>query len=120
MTINEKTIRLNADDKTVVLILTVKIPIGISQRTDKFYAEAAVEFEKSVCERLLIKAKEAYDASTDRRKRYRYTPWQAAFICVPKEENQVEMIISANGNILRKEIHYWRNNELLKRVKFKA
>ncbi len=117
MTINEKILRLTADDKTPVLILTLKTPIGISERADKFYTDASAEFEKSVCERLLVSAKEAYEESPDRRKRYRYLAWQAAFICIPKEENQVEIVISANGNILRKETHYWRKNELLKRKK---
>ena len=117
MTINEKIIRFTADDKTVVLILTVKIPYDFSPRADNFYADAAAEFEKSVCERLHPLAKEAYEADTDRRKRYRYSPWKAGLICLPKEDNQIEITLYENDNILRKEIHCWRNNELLKRKK---
>ena len=120
MTINEKSIRLTADDKTVVLILAIKIPCGISPRADKFYADAAAEFEKSVCEHLLDKAKEAYSADTDRRKRYRYAPWKAGFICVCDEENKIELTLYENGNILLKETHYWKENELLRRKKIKA
>ena len=120
MIINEKNIRLAANDKTTVLILTVKIPCGISARADKFYSDAAEEFEKSVREHLHPKAKEAYESDTDRRKRYRYVPWNTGFICLPKAENQIEMTLHANGNILRKETHYWHENELLKREKMKV
>ncbi|MBQ8248335.1 MAG: hypothetical protein IJY93_00430 [Clostridia bacterium] len=119
MSIHEKKLRLAAHDKTTVLILTTALPYDIPERTERFYRDGAEAFEKSVRERLFYEAQNAYEASTDRRKRYRYTPWQAEFICTEKENDAIELTISANGTVLRHEMHHWNGNELLKRVKIR-
>ncbi len=117
MSTNEKKLPFYSSDKTAILILAVTLPCNISERAERFYKDAARAFEKSVRERLFYEAENAYEASTDRRKRYRYTPWQAEFRCSKNEDNIVELKITANGTLLRHEKHYWSNNLLMKRVK---
>ncbi len=117
MSIQEKKLRLAAPDKTTVLILTTALPYNISERAERFYREGADAFEKSVRERLFYEAQDAYEISTDKRKRYRYTPWQVEFRCTEIEDNTIELTISANGRVMRHEIHHWNENDLLKRVK---
>ena len=119
MSTNEKKLRFATADKTTVLILTTMIPYGISERAERFYTDAAEAFEKSVRDRLFCEAQAEYEASTDRRKRYRYRPWQAEFRCTQKQDNIIELQISANGTILRHEQHHWREKVLIKRIKIK-
>ena len=119
MTLNEKKIHLCAKDKTTVLVLKTSLPIGISERADSFYRDAAGEFEKVVRGKLHAKAESAYEANTDKRKFYRYTPWLAEFRCIPDENGGVELIISENGTYLRHEKHRWDGNILMSRKRLK-
>lgn len=119
MTINEKNIRMGASDGTVVLILTLAVPSGVSPRVERFYSDGAAAFEKSVRERLLTEAQNAYYVNPDRRKRYRFPPWRAEFRCI-ECEGGIELIIAENGNIIRHERHIWRGSNLIKRIRLKS
>ena len=117
MSTNEKKLRFIASDKTVVLILTVTLPCNISERAERFYRDAATAFEQSVRDRLFYEAESAYEASTDRRKRYRYTPWQTEFKSDVNEDNIIELKITVNDIVLRHEKHFWSDDLLIKRLK---
>ncbi len=119
MTINEKNIRMSASDGTVVLILTLAVPSGVSPRVERFYSDGAAAFEKSVQERLLIEAQNAYRINPDRRKRYRFQAWRAEFRCI-ECDGGIELVIAENGNIIRHERHVWRKGNLIKRIRMKS
>lgn len=119
MTINDKQIRMTSSDGTVVLILTVAVPSGVSPRVERFYSDGASAFEKSVRERLLIDAQNAYRVNPDRRKRYRFQAWRAEFRCI-ECDGGIELVIAENGNIMRHERHIWRGGNLIKRIRMKT
>ena len=66
------TILHRAPDGTAVLSVTIRY-------TRPFYAPGAAAFEEMCRERLLPAALDAYDACTDRRKKWRYRPIEAVF-----------------------------------------
>ncbi len=110
---------LHAPDGTVVLIYERILPCGLSEYRQKFYKSIADSFEKSANGNLLILATNAYSGCTDRRKRYRYTPTQAEFICQPSGEDEFLLRASFNGQYCINESHKWRGDVIKRRKKIK-
>jgi len=68
-----------------------------------FYAPGAAAFEEMCRERLLPAALDAYAACTDRRKKWRYRPFEAVFLAAG--DTSVTLRIVVCGRVLRHERH---------------
>ncbi len=108
--------RFFTDGHVCVLTLTVSAPDGLSDAQDKFYSPLTVEFERAVENRFFPLAKAAYSDCTDRRKRWRYTPWQAHF-CLTRKDDELFLCISSNQTVHVKEAHSWHGDTLARRKK---
>ena len=104
------TITHRAPDGTAVL----RVTIGCCR---PFYEPAAAAFERMCTERLLPAAIAAYEACADRRKRWRYVPWEAVFAAVGEET--VELRIAVCGRLLRHERHTFAGDLLLTRERLR-
>ena len=115
MEYTNKEIRLTDNRGTVILTAKAVTASGLSERADRFYQSIAQAFEKYVREKLISEALSAYEASTDRRKRYRYTPLNASLSCQTEDGEKVELLYKWRGEELLHEIHLWKNGLLSKR-----
>ncbi len=96
-------------ERVCVLTLTVSTPDDLTEAETAFYTPLADEFEHTVETRLFPLATDAYRECTDRRKRWRYTPWQARF-CLTREGNTLVLCISSRDTVDLKAEHTWQGD----------
>ncbi len=101
-------------DRVCVLTLTVSAPDGLAEGEAAFYTPLVSEFTRAVEERLFPLAADAYRECTDRRKRRRYTPWQADF-CLTRKGDTLVLCISSRDAVHVKEAHTWRGDAIVRR-----
>ena len=108
--------RFFTSDRVCGLTLTVSTPDDLSEAESAFYTPLADEFGRAVENRLLPLANTAYCECTDRRKRWRYTPWQAYFTIL-RERDTLVLCISSCGTLHVKEVHTWQDDVIARRKK---
>ena len=104
---------------TAVLTYESVLPDGLSEHRKNFYESIEKSFEKSVNGSILPLAIGAYTECTDRRKRYRYTPLQAKFICRPSGENEFTIQAVFDNKFYINERHIWSGDTVKSRKKIK-
>ncbi len=110
---------LRAPDGAAVLIYESVLPSDTSEYMRNFYESIEEGFEKSVNDSFHLIAIKAYSDCTDRRKRYRYTPMQAKFICRPSGENEFELQAVFDNKYYINERHKWRGDVIKSRKRVK-
>ena len=111
--------RFLSDDAVTVLTATVAFAPNMSDVVRGFYKSLADEFNRTAKERIFPPALKAYKDCTDRRKKYRYTPWRAEFSVSLCEKNTYRLTVSSGGDILIDEVHTWKGNGIAKRKMIK-
>ena len=106
--------RFFARDRVCTLTLTVSMPDDLTDAEAAFYTPLADEFERTVKHRLSHLAEDAYRECTDRRKRWRYTPWHAHF-CLTRERDELLLCIYSQQTVHVKEAHTWRDGVIIRR-----
>lgn len=111
--------RYTSPDAVVILTADITLPDSIDNKMFEFYTPLYESFERAVSEHLYKSALAAYEASTDRRKRYRYTPWHASFSLAEHGKGEYIFRIKINDTTNTNERHTWKNGMLVKREKAK-
>ena len=111
--------RYTSPDAVVILTADITLPDGIDATVREFYTPLSEGFERAVSEQLYKSALAAYEASSDRRKRYRYTPWRASLTLKECGKGEYLFRIKTNDTVSVDEHHIWKNGLLVKREKTK-
>lgn len=111
--------RYTSPDAVVILTTDITLPDDIDDKMREFYAPLCESFERAVSERLYKSALAAYEASTDRRKRYRYVPWRASLSLTRCGKGEYQFLIKTKDGINLNERHTWKDGVLVKREKTK-
>ncbi len=111
--------RFMSDDAVTVLTVTVAFAPNMSEGVRSFYKSLADEFMETAKKRIFPLALKAYSECTDRRKKYRYTPWRAEFSVLACEKSSYRLSVSSGGDILIDEVHTWRGDGIAKRKMIK-
>ena len=106
--------RFFTHDRVCTLTLTVSMPDNLTDAEAAFYTPLASAFERTAEERIFPLADAAYSECADRRKRWRYTPWQAHF-CLTKDCDTLVLCITSCQTVHVKEAHTWREGVIIRR-----
>lgn len=107
--------RFMSEDAVTVLTVTVAFAPDMSDSVRSFYKSLADEFGETAKKRIYPRALEAYRECTDRRKKYRYSPWRAEFSVSQCDKNGYHLRVSSNGEALIDEVHTWKDDGITKR-----
>lgn len=115
----DSVVHLTSEDAVTVLTVTVALAPDMSESVRNFYESLADEFVEAAKARIYPRALEAYRECTDRRKKYRYSPWRAEFSVSLCEKSSYRVTVSSGGEILIDEVHTWCRNGISKRKMIK-
>ena len=109
--------RFQTNDRVTVLTLAVSLSGALDDTPREFYSSLAADFERAVTERLYPRAQAAYRECTDRRKRWRYTPWRAEFLLSACDDKTLELCVRSCEHVHIHEKHTWVGDVIVRRIK---
>ena len=119
MPINNTVRRFFSPEHFCVLTLTTIITDTLTEEQIAFYTPLCEAFENVISERLFPLALEAFNLCEDRRKRWRYTPWQAIISIHPKDDNTLIYRLSSPLGVNIEQQHTWHDGVIVRCVKRK-
>lgn len=115
MPTNENIRRFFTGERVCVLTLTVSTPDDLTEAETAFYTPLADELDRVVEEQLFPLAAKAYRECTDRRKRWRYTPWHASFSLRREGDGVLVLCVCSGDEVHIKEAHTWKDGAIIRK-----